>query len=242
MTEPSRSDAGWPEFLDRNQVTNLKTVPDAADSSSRCVPQLVPFVPLVCPVFPCGCSLEGVARHLLGSWTGAKDHMLQLAHRFLSGHSSPVSCRLPRELLPIPFYPVSEVWEPVNFNEEGTRLRKMLASSDLNDWLLFVVTGLNWLHGIKPDFHFQSVFVGPPSKVQSMALNLLAGEVSQFFHQCGGVMEEMDWDQKLQARTVGYDGAGVYTAECLNVKRICDALPLRGWVVWSMWRTSALVL
>ena len=101
----------------------------------------------------------------------------------------------------------------------------MPASSDLTDWLLFVVTGLNWLHAIEPDFHFQSVFVGPPSKVQTMALNLLAGEVSQFFHQCGGVMGEVDWDQKLQARTVGYYGAEVYNAECLDLKRICDALP-----------------
>ena len=123
---------------------------------------------------------------------------------------------------------MSEAWEPVTFNEEGTRLRKMPAFSDLNDRLLFVVTGLKWLHGIKPDFHFQSVFVGPPSKVQTMALNLLAGEVSQFFHQCGGVMKEVDWDQKLQARTVGYDGAEVYTAECLDLKRICDALPPAG--------------
>ena len=65
-------------------------------------------------------------------------------------------------------YPVSEVWEPVDFNKEGSRLRKVLASCDLNDWLLLVVFGLNWLHGIKPDFHFQSVFVGPPSKVQTM--------------------------------------------------------------------------
>ena len=38
------------------------------------------------------------------------------------------------------FYPVSEVWEPVSFNKEGSRLRKMPASSDLNEWLLLVVT------------------------------------------------------------------------------------------------------
>ena len=38
-------------------------------------------------------------------------------------------------------------------------------------------------------------------------------------------MEEVDWDQKLQARTVGYDGAKVYTAECLDLERVCDALP-----------------
>ena len=120
------NDRTWPEFLDRNQVTILKTVPDAADSSSRCVPQLVPFVLLSCPVFPRGCSLvEGVARHLLGKWKGAKGRLLELAHRFLSGHSSPVSGRPPRDLLPIPFYPVSEV----------------PAASDLNGCLLFVV---NW--------------------------------------------------------------------------------------------------
>ena len=108
-----------------------------------------------------------------------------------------MSGRPPRDLLPIPCYPVSEVWEPVSFNKEGSRLRKVPASSDLNDWLLFVVTGLNWLHGIKPDVRFQSVLVGLLSKVQTRALNLLAGEVSQFFHQCGGVMEEVEWDQKL---------------------------------------------
>ena len=87
--------------------------------------------------FPVVAVLEGVARHLLGTWTGAKDHMLQLAHRFLAGESSPVSGRPPRDLLPFPFYPASGVWEPVNFNEEGTRLRKVLVSSDLNYWLLF---------------------------------------------------------------------------------------------------------
>ena len=124
---------------------------------------------------------------------------------------------------------MSEVWEPVSFNMEGTRLRNVPASSDLNDWLLLVVTGLNWLHGVKPGVRFQSVFVGPPSKVLTKALSLLAGEVSQHFHQCGGVMEEVDWDQKLPARTVGYDGAQVYTAECLDLERICAALPPAGW-------------
>ena len=137
-----------------------------------------------------------------------------------------------------PLYPVSDVWEPVSFNKEGTRLRKVPGSSDLNDWLLLVITGLNLLHGVKPD----SVFVGPPSKVQTKALSLLAGEVSQFFHQCGGVMVEVDWNQKLQARTVGCDGAEVYTAECLDSEK-CAQLFLQ-WVsvVWSMRRISAQVL
>ena len=38
-------------------------------------------------------------------------------------------------------------------------------------------------------------------------------------------MEEVDWAQKLQACTVGYDGAEVYTAERLDLERICAALP-----------------
>ena len=38
-------------------------------------------------------------------------------------------------------------------------------------------------------------------------------------------MENVDWNQKLQARTVGYDGAEVYTAECLDLDRICATLP-----------------
>ena len=156
-----------------------------------------------------------------------KNLLFQLARRLLSGHSSPVTGRLPRDLLPIPFYPVSGMWEPISSNKEDTRLREVPASSELNDWLLLVITGLNLLHGVKPE----SVFVGPPSKVQTEALSLLAGEVSQFVHQCGGVMEEVDWDHKLQARTVGYDGAEVYTAACLDLERICAALPRLGGLV-----------
>ena len=56
---------------------------------------------------------------------------------------------------------------------EGTRLRKVPASSELNDWLLLVITGLNWLHGVTPKF----VFVGLPSKVQTKAMSAHAGEV-----------------------------------------------------------------
>ena len=41
-------------------------------------------------------------------------------------------------------------------------------------------------------------------------------------------MEEVDWAQKLEARTVGYDGAEVYTAERLDLERICAALPPAG--------------
>ena len=83
---------------------------------------------------------------------------------------------------------------------------------------------LNWLHGE----NLESAFVGPPSKVQTKALSLLAGEVSQFLHQCGGVMEEVDWNQKFQARTVGYDGAEVYTAERLDLEGLCAAVPPPG--------------
>ena len=34
-------------------------------------------------------------------------------------------------------------------NKDGTRLRDVPASADLNDLLLLVVTGLNWLHGVR---------------------------------------------------------------------------------------------
>ena len=79
------------------------------------------------------------------STRGVKDALLQVARRFLTFHSSPATGSSPRDLLPIPFYPVSEVMEPVTFNKEGSRLRATPASSDLNDWLLLVVAGLNWL-------------------------------------------------------------------------------------------------
>ena len=84
-----------------------------------------------------------------------------------------------------PFYPVTEVMKTVNFNKEGSRFRTTPASSDLNDWLLLIVAGLNWLHGVGLGARDPPVYYGPLSKVQGEALGLLAGEVSQFFHQCG---------------------------------------------------------
>ena len=39
---------------------------------------------------------------------------------------------------------------------------------------------------------------------------------------------EVDWAHKLQARTVGYDGAEVYSAERLDLERISVALPPAG--------------
>ena len=41
-------------------------------------------------------------------------------------------------------------------------------------------------------------------------------------------MEEVHWAQKLQVRTVGYDGAEVYTAERLDLEGICAELPPAG--------------
>ena len=120
-----------------------------------------------------------------------KDPLLQLAHRILVNHSSPETGRSPRDLLPITFYPVSKVLEPVSVNNDGDRSKMVPASSDLNDWLLLVVTGLDWLHGAGLGVRDLSVYHGPPSKVQDKALNLLAGEISQISHQ--------------QARTVGMD-------------------------------------
>ena len=136
-------------------------------------------------MFPQVCVLQGVARRVLDTWAGVKHPLLQFARRFLTFHSSPATGSPPRDLLPIPFYPVSEVMEPVNVNKEGSRLRTAPASSDLNDWLLIVVAGLDWLHGARLGTRHPPVYYGPLSKVQGEALGLLAGEVSQFFHQCG---------------------------------------------------------
>ena len=41
------------------------------------------------PVFPQVCLLQGVARHVLDTWAGVKDPLLQFARKFLMFHSSP---------------------------------------------------------------------------------------------------------------------------------------------------------
>ena len=53
------------------------------------------------------------------------------------------------------------------------------ASSELNDWLLLVVTGLIWLHIAVPGTLKPHLFHGLPRKVQERSLQLLA--YGQFF-------------------------------------------------------------
>ena len=163
--------------------------------------------------------LQGVARHVLDTWAGVEDPLLQLARRSLTFHSSPATGSPPRDLAPIPFCPVSEVMERVNFK------RKVLFCAQHP--LLLVVAGLNWLHGVGLGARDPPVCYGPLSKVQGEASGLLAGEVSQLSHQCGRKFE-VDWEQKQRARTLGYDGAEVYTAERLDLERICAAVPPAG--------------
>ena len=59
---------------------------------------------------------------------------------------------------------------PVSANKDGIRSNLVPASSDLDDWLLLVVTGLGWLHGAGLGVRDLSVYHGPPSKVQGKAL------------------------------------------------------------------------
>ena len=76
------------------------------DSPPLCVPQSVLGGPAVC-------SVCGLVR---------KNPLIPIARRFLCVHTSRVTGRPPRGLLPIPSRLVSKVWEPVIFNKEGTRL------------------------------------------------------------------------------------------------------------------------
>ena len=85
---------------------------------SHCLLVSSPGLSPIPPVFPQVCSLQGVARHVLDTWSCVKDPLLQFARRFLTFHSSPATGIPPRDLLPIPFYPGSEVMEPVSFNKE----------------------------------------------------------------------------------------------------------------------------
>ena len=138
------------------------------------------------------------------------------ARRLLCAHSSPVTGRPLRGLLPIPYRPVSEVWEPVDDIEDSIRLRALHASSDLRVWLLLLllllllfVTGLHWLHcsGIGP--RVPLVCRGPPSKAQVMDLSLLTGEVKCFGSRSCKLAPLVSTKKKT------------YTTERLNLKRTC---------------------
>ena len=164
----------WPESLDwyhANCAPNPTVLPG---SLSHCLLASAPGLSPIPPVFPQVCSLQGIARHVLGTWAGVKDLLLRFARRFLTFHSSRAKGSAPRDLLPIPFHLVSEVMEPVNFNKEDPRFRTTRASSDLNDWLLVVVACLNWLHGAGLGAPDPPVYHGPLSKVQGKYLVLLA--------------------------------------------------------------------
>ena len=60
--------------------------------------------------------------------------------------------------------------------------------------------------------------------MQAKALQLSASEVAQCLHRCDGHMEAVDWQQKLKARTIGYDGSEVHTAELVELSRFRAAL------------------
>ena len=196
----------------------------------------VPGDPPITRVLPPACLLLGVARHVLDAWADVRDPLLQLGCRVLTGHSSPATGRRMQYVLPVPFCPAGEIWQPVCPNEDGTRSHKVSASAELNDWLLLVVTGLNWLHNVAPGALGPCAFHGPFSKVQVKALGLLAGEVSQFFHQCGGAMEAVDWRQKLRARTIGYRCEHGVRARCPSTR---DAMV---WASDSVWQELAVEL
>ena len=72
-------------------------------SASHCLPLTTHSAAPVSPVFAPSCLWQGVARHVLDLWTGMKDPLLQLTHRTLINHSSAVTGRPPRDLLPISF-------------------------------------------------------------------------------------------------------------------------------------------
>ena len=207
--------------------------------SSQRESQSAQVVPLISSILSRCCGLESIARVLLDTWMDGRDLLFQLARRLLSGHSSSVIDRSPRDLISIPFCPVSEVWESISSYKKGTRLREVSASSDLNDWLLLVITVLNWSYDVKSE----SVFVGPPSKVQTRTLSLLVGEVSQFFHQYDDVMEEVIWNQKLQARI---SHCRLRRDRVLHCRMFEFEKNLRSSFssakVWSIQRTSAQVL
>ena len=135
----------WPESMMSNHVDCALTSSVLPDSASHCWPLTTPDATPVPHVFAPNCLLQGVARHVLDLWTDMKDPLFSLTHRILINHSSPMTDRSQRDLLPFSFYPVSKVLEPVSVNKDSIRSNMMPASSDLNDWLLLVVTDLNWL-------------------------------------------------------------------------------------------------
>ena len=84
-------------------------------------------------------------------------------------------------------------------------MRTKPASSGLNDWLLLVVADLNWLHGVGLGARDMLVYYGPLSILSSV--------------------REKNEGSKLGTEATCSHWAEVYTAERLDVERICAALP-----------------
>ena len=102
------------------------------------------------------------------------------------------------------------------------------ASSDLNDWLLLVATGLNWLHSAVLGACDPSVYHGHPSKVQEKALGPIAGEIRKLFHQCGGTVEEWTGRKNCKLAPLATTGQESTARNVWTWKRICAALPAAG--------------
>ena len=211
-------------------------------SASHCLPLSTPGASPAFSVFLPNCLLQGVDRHVLDLWTGVRDPLLQVARRILTNYSSPATDRPPRDLLLIFFVLVSKVLEPVNMNKDGTRSSMVPASSDLNDWLLLVATGLNWLHSAVLGACDRAVHHGLPSKVQEKALGPLAEEISQFFHQCERNSGGSAWRKNCKLAQLATTAQKSTPRNVWTWKGSAQHSLQQEWMVWSMRRMLVRVL
>ena len=137
----------WPESLKSNRVDCASTSSVSTDSASLVSPCFKVLLDM--------CSICGLARKTLccSSLAGVSQSLIT-GDRQTTTRSTAYPF----------FFLVSKVLEPVDVNKDGTRSSMVPTSSNLNDWLLLVVTSLNWEHGAGLGARDPSVYHGPPSQ------------------------------------------------------------------------------
>ena len=159
------------------EVESTSAASGSPGSPLHCSPRSDPGASPATSVFPPGYLLQEVARQVFDAWAGVEDALPQHAH--MKNYSSQATGRIRRDLLPVPFYPASEVWELVDPNKDGalaqgTRFSRFerLAAAGCHGSQLTTRCGA-WAQS--------ACLPALPSKTQAKDLTLLAGEVSQLF-------------------------------------------------------------
>jgi len=159
-------------------------------------------------------------------YPGSLGEVARLAMSAFPEPSGKGAGRVPRDLLPFPLSASAEeaivqAWtasqSDAKFDKDGAVV-----------WLQLLILGLNYGYGLGRVEYFRALPAGPVSAVQHEALKMLAKNVITFLEVHSGSIGDQDWKTMLAAKSVGYDGEEVHSAEMMTLEQIVAALPPKG--------------